>query len=50
MNVFLSTVDDRKRGDLKFDFNAQLSGAVNNTFKTDKTVFSSSAHCFWFSD
>ena len=39
MSVFLSTMDDRKRGGLKFDFNTQLSGAVNNTFKADKTVF-----------
>lgn len=39
MSVFLSTVDDRKRGGLKFDFKAQPSGAVNNTFKADRTVF-----------
>lgn len=49
MSIFLSTAYDREGRGLGPDFNAELSGAVNNTFQTDKTV-SSNTHCFWFSD
>lgn len=48
-SIFLSMVYDRTRRASEFDFNAELSGAANNTFKTDKAV-SSSTCCFWFSD
>lgn len=49
MSIFLSTVYDRARRASEFDYKAELSGAVNNTFKTAKAV-SSSTRCFWFSD